>query len=265
MSQNLLPLMKYTINELNKASIPFFLDYGTLLAAIRNGALIPWEFDVDLSVNEEYCDQIFAEMHAKFKKEKNYNMFTRKQWIPEKFNPVLGSDGYLNKPCVRVYDDKMQYYVDIDWQTRILAEEVEMYSKKLYLTEDYDPNKGDDVWCNLEGFDNGDPGGCRADSALFPLRTMQFHGITVNVPQNSELVLFWLYGPNWRIPKAKGYKFLCFILPSHHVLWWILFLSVVVLIFFVLLSRSSYSSSYRLRNKHVEFVAVPTILPDSLL
>ncbi len=47
---------------LDKQGITFWLDYGTLLGAVRNGAVIPWDHDIDFGAikNEEDFPKIIA-------------------------------------------------------------------------------------------------------------------------------------------------------------------------------------------------------------
>jgi hypothetical protein len=227
MSKNLLPLMKYTLLQFNAKHIPVWLEDGTLLAAIRDNQLLSWEFDIDLSVNEEYCDSILN-LRKQFKRERNYNIFGRQEFIPEKQNLLLGYSGYLSKPCARIYDENMQYYVDVDWHIRIPAAKVEKHPTKLYLPQGYHPESGDSLICNFDGFDSQEAGGCRVESAMFPLRSLSFYGIPVQVPQKPELVLEMLYGTDWRVPKTKGYKFVCRVLPTTTILNLIFLISFLV-------------------------------------
>jgi len=48
-----LKILKETINILNKYSIDYYLDFGTLLGAVRDNGLIPWDNDIDISLFKE--------------------------------------------------------------------------------------------------------------------------------------------------------------------------------------------------------------------
>lgn len=44
-------------NELKKSGIPFWLDCGTCLGAYRYGGVIPWDFDIDISIlRPDFCN-----------------------------------------------------------------------------------------------------------------------------------------------------------------------------------------------------------------
>jgi phosphorylcholine metabolism protein LicD len=49
-----LDILEKTIKVLNRHNIDYYLDFGTLLGAIRDKALIPWDDDIDITIfNEE--------------------------------------------------------------------------------------------------------------------------------------------------------------------------------------------------------------------
>jgi len=48
-----LKILKETINILNRHSIEYYLDFGTLLGAVRDNGLIPWDNDIDISLFRE--------------------------------------------------------------------------------------------------------------------------------------------------------------------------------------------------------------------
>jgi len=43
-------LLPYIADLLEKLEIKYWLDWGTLLGAVRNGKMIPWDFDIDVGI-----------------------------------------------------------------------------------------------------------------------------------------------------------------------------------------------------------------------
>jgi len=232
MSSNLVHLLIYTVSILKKEHVDYWLDYGTLLGARREGRIIPFEFDIDLSIPESECDRLLAQREL-FAAD-HYYMFGRNEWISEKHNLILGFDGYLHDPCVRIYDRYMKYFLDIYWYRRVPAKQVLLYNPPLFHNiVNYTSDQGD-IWCNLPGFDGSEQGACKLNSAIFPLKTMTFHGITVNIPNDPDACLRWLYGPNWHIPNPSGYKkAICLWFPSRRKLYFGLFLCTIILNFLI--------------------------------
>ncbi len=75
-------MLLFTIDQLQKNNIPFWLDAGTLLGIYRDGDLISWDYDADISIPAEYADKV-TELRYKFlpryivRKRPIYN-----RWIP---------------------------------------------------------------------------------------------------------------------------------------------------------------------------------------
>jgi len=51
-------MLLFTIDQLQKNNIPFWLDAGTLLGIYRDGDLISWDYDADMSIPAEYSDKV---------------------------------------------------------------------------------------------------------------------------------------------------------------------------------------------------------------
>ena len=58
-------MLLFTIDQLQKNNIPFWLDAGTLLGIYRDGDLISWDYDADIGIPAEYADKV-AELRYKF-------------------------------------------------------------------------------------------------------------------------------------------------------------------------------------------------------
>ena len=101
MQNNLLRLLDYTSDLLRKNNISFWLSCGTLLGAVREGKLIPWDNDIDIAMWEkdayklinlestiladgylfEHVQEQISEVEGRYK---NWN-FT-KDWNPKNYN-----------------------------------------------------------------------------------------------------------------------------------------------------------------------------------
>lgn len=75
-------MLLFTIDELQKNNIPFWIEAGTLLGIYRNGDLIPWDYDADLSIPAEYSDKV-AKLRYKF----SPNYIIRKRPIDSRWLP----------------------------------------------------------------------------------------------------------------------------------------------------------------------------------
>lgn len=211
MKANLTPMLLFTISVFTQHHIEYWLDYGTLLGAIREGEIVSWEFDLDLSTKEEQCSKI-EELRPIFTKA-GYSFYSKSDYIPEKANMVLGYDGWLHMPCIRIYDLNKYYYLDLYWYKIIPSDRVKQ--ENVFLPSNYQIGDSEDLMCNLEGYDNNESGGCKRFSDIFPLRSIEFLGQQMLIPNNTDNCLQEMYGMDWRVPRPKGYKMVvCNFKPS---------------------------------------------------
>lgn len=75
-------MLLFTIDQLQKNNIPFWLEAGTLLGIYRDGDLIAWDYDADISIPAEYSDKVAALRYKYFPSYiiRKRPIFSR--WIP---------------------------------------------------------------------------------------------------------------------------------------------------------------------------------------
>jgi len=55
-----LRMLERITRVLERADIPYLLEAGTLLGAVREGRLLPWDDDVDITVTGQHAEQLMA-------------------------------------------------------------------------------------------------------------------------------------------------------------------------------------------------------------
>lgn len=96
---DLVNMLPYLTKLLEKNNIKYWLDWGTLLGAVKNGKIIPWDFDIDLG--------IFADDVAKVL---SLRVDCWKDGYDLSVCPVLDSKIYFYKK-----DDKgADFHIDLD-------------------------------------------------------------------------------------------------------------------------------------------------------
>lgn len=93
--------MKQVDKILKEAGIPYWFDFGGLLGAVRHGGFIPWDNDLDISINYDDKEKLIAALKAQ-----EIEFYT-----PE------GNEGELRITCMpqsEGYDRNPNYSVHID-------------------------------------------------------------------------------------------------------------------------------------------------------
>lgn len=201
---NMRKLLGDVSGALAHSNFTYWIDYGTLLGAMREGHLIPWEFDVDLGIQEEECERLMGASRSLFG-ETGYRAVNKGEYMWEKklmhiYDPT--ETGTLRALCTRVYFSHFfGLYVDIYWYRRVRTADIPRAGWR-DLGEDVD-----DWRCTYEGLVENDPQGCKPTESLLPRGRMRFEGMDLPIPHDPVRVLDYEYGrDSWRVPMPKGYK-----------------------------------------------------------
>lgn len=76
------PLLQVSARHFATVNATYFLDYGSLLGAWRDGGIIPWEYDVDMAVMDEDCGKFLALKDAL--KKDGLTLYQRGEFVPHK-------------------------------------------------------------------------------------------------------------------------------------------------------------------------------------
>jgi hypothetical protein len=165
----LLEILDFTVEKLNSKNIPYWLTYGTLLGAVREHKMIPWDEDIDIGILINDLPSLLL-LSQKFQRA-GYG------WgVGTNANYIVG---------------KINIYTSL---INVLHLDVSVYANVMEGNERYVEGV---MWP-----------GCRTplDNVLPKnLIDIEFEGRTVKAPSNPGNLLENFYGPDWRTPKVKSW------------------------------------------------------------
>ncbi len=213
-----LDILKIINEESIKNGWKYWLDFGTLLGAVRHGGFIPWDTDIDISMQREDFEEC--------------GDILRKRFLNTKY--VVRFAGFSNHFQLRVCDSKNIVGVDIfpvdSCQTSMRREELNLLVKqarkkletkypKIKGEIEYDiqkirrnihdelkevlPNEGGGLEYLFYGIDYGHDHKniVFEKSDILPLRMIQFEGEGFPCPNKCDTVLTKLYGNYMSFPR----------------------------------------------------------------
>jgi len=215
----------------DKYNIKFWLDWGTLLGAVREGRIIPWDEDIDLGVSSDDYKKIILTF-PEFKKKGflvneipipntefpciKYS-FTRWEVTIDVFSYYFQRDEVISFNTNFVPGHKfIKRYLWFLWRL-LLAAEINTFSKTECILKKFHqcllflvPSqvKGyliDKIKHFLIEIDNRN----HIKKIILPryyfeeLKKIEFYGEKFNIPRNSEFYLERIYGKNWKKPSQN--------------------------------------------------------------
>lgn len=163
-------MLLFIIDQLQKNNIPFWLEAGTLLGIYRDGDLIAWDYDADISIPAEYSDKVAALRYKYFPRYiiRKRPIFSR--WIPGDTRVVKVKTTWEKLQQVNFHIDLFCVYKVNDKYRWVDSGVLKQVDAKFFDTQEY----------------------------------VKWEGRKIPVPAHTEEYLSLRYG-NWQIP-SKSYN-----------------------------------------------------------
>ena len=212
-------LLKLVAEKLDSAGLVYWLDYGTLLGAVRHGGFIPWDDDIDICMLRDDYVRAEAVLANAFPEEKGF-VVVRSNAI----RIVL-----RGTPCqVDIFPYDRIQLPNLDFAT---FEKLWAMKKSLGADLRYDWSRLDSDWKVLgeveqlglddmaeklkSAFSGSVSVICRGievgaeqqifylkDDEIFPVKNIKFEGLEFKSPANADAYLKKLYGDYMAFPKV---------------------------------------------------------------
>lgn len=173
LTQQLLPV-------LDALGYEYWLDWGTLLGARREGGMIAHDYDADIGMRESEFQRLRAEWAR----------------TPHKFGEMK-----LKKESQQLYRVRL----GIGW-VDVFRYDDSCKRGNLHMIS----MANDRHSCKCAG-----TGHSTHQRVMYPFIRLQFGAITANAPQHTDTYLTHLYGNNWMTPRRNQVATLLQLMPSH--------------------------------------------------
>jgi phosphorylcholine metabolism protein LicD len=182
-------LLSKVIEVLNRFEIQYYLDFGTLIGAIRDNGLIPWDDDIDISLLHEEDYEKMPQVLKEIRKKHNLRtyLFTFQQSLKKR--KEQGKKTYVNK---------ISFTKDTNYQiAKIRTNRFWIFGRGNSNMDIFFKYTHENASCWLAyGKENRIP----LEYSINELIEIDFYGLKCTIPKDYDRYLTYKYG-DWRTPK----------------------------------------------------------------
>lgn len=224
---NTLELLKFVINICNKYDFEYWLDFGSLIGAIRHNGFIPWDDEMDMSMPRKDFEKFLNILPIETGKIEGFNerikinfgntVFRNAKGIGKNHSPVIS---FMNKNPISILEVYPCDFINIEKEDKTLFKQYIFNYKN--ARKDFS-KKYSEGMCTFEsglldaheklGIVDYETEfmGCSIDgvarspihvSNIYPLKKIDFEGLKVNMPNNPIKYLESYYRDVMDIPKV---------------------------------------------------------------
>lgn len=158
------------------ARIPYWVDYGTLLGAVHNGRMIPWDDDADFGIFRRDLPRLQA-----------LEPWFTGQGFDFCYHPEVEGEYYANGDWINITAAPgcgagLDVFV---WE----AGEGGVLTRRNWSAKD--EHKGRELPADSQG----------ASGPFFPFGTVEWEGVALLGPHDPEWLVAHRYGPDWHVPE----------------------------------------------------------------
>ena len=223
-------LLNFVVNVLEKYDLKYWLDYGTLLGAVRHGGYIPWDDDIDLGMMRKDYNKLIEVIDDEIKSNNLENVevtvndrleairisFLQIAYYSDEGELLAGLDvfpsDYVDTPPSgfaekvieeqKIFIEKMKEGADIN-------EYMDDYYQRFNLSLDEQNYIVSGIDNNLRG-NSGYHAyhlGLFKKEVVFPLKSIKFNDVSYPCPNDTDFYLRDLYKEYNKIPKVVVHHF----------------------------------------------------------
>lgn len=116
-----------------KHNISYWIDYGTLLGAVRHGGFIPWDDDLDVSILKEDYDKLYTILETELSTDFVCQDWKNEKKLTMKCLKIRDTKSYYDEPNVQKGDLKYQgIFMDIFPIERIPPVKIRRFISNIY-------------------------------------------------------------------------------------------------------------------------------------